>query len=351
MRTRPPSRSRTAGIVGPLAAAFVVTFLCGTTPEDAQLFAKRRQRIAGMTHSEVEQLKRNYEEFRKLSPERRQAIKELDDEVMHDASGHMLKLLTDYNKWLSSLSPFDQDRVLSKTDPIERAQLVKTIHDEQLKRQALAAIDGVGRQAVTLQPAELGTMLKAVQENFLSDASRKKITDQLTGRDLHLRILQAAFQQLKNSSNPGTDSQTLISTLIDALPNEAIKTRISNRLPGRPRRQLLGQVLGRSLVNEWRKEIEEVFPSPAAIDAEVARRLAAATPTSRETKRTQLGTKQGRRMVGVQMVIASDEQFRDLRPVFVWLSAGLPAKAPSRQAVLQEENRGEEAENKPKSAE
>jgi hypothetical protein len=352
MRAQRPSRSRAAGIVAPLAALFAVTLLCGTTTEEAQLFAKRRLRIAGMTHAEIEQLKNNYEEFQKLSPERREALKELDDEVKQDSTGHLLKLLTGYNRWLSNLSPFDQEKVLSKTDPFERAQLIKAMRDEQQRRQALAAVDGFMRQA-TLQPADLDAIVKAVEENFLSPESRKKIPDQSSGRDRHLRILRLALQQLHSSSNAVPEGQTLVATLIEAIPNESVKNRILNRPAGRPRRQMLGQVLGRSLAVEWQKEIEKSFPTPEAIDTEVAKRLKMAKPDKREQQQLQMSTKQGRRMVGVQMLLVTDDQFKELRPVFFWLVGGLPAKVVVRQQQVAppDEPRTDEAENKTKSAE
>jgi hypothetical protein len=353
MPARPPSRSRTAGIVGPLAAIFAVTFLCGTTTEEAQLFAKRRQRIAGMAHAEVEQLKRNYEEFRKLSPERRKALEELDDEVRQDSSGHLLKLLTGYNRWLSGLSPFDQERILSKTDPIERAQLVKTIREEQKKRQTLAAIDGTGRPAAMLQPADLDAMLKVVEDNFLTPESRKKIPDQLAGRERHLRILRTALQQVKSADDAATAAQTLISTLIEAVPNETIKNRIMNPARARSRRQVLGQVLSRSLVNEWWDEIRAVFPTQEAIDAEMTRRLAEAVPARRDSLKNQFGSKPGRRAVGSQLALATSDQFKELRPVVGWLIAGLPAKpgTPRTPVIFQDDTRTDEAESKAKSGE
>ncbi len=352
MRDRPASRSP-KGIAGPLAAVFVVTLLCGTAPDESQLFAQRRLRIAGMTHAEVEQLKRNYDEFRKLPPERRKALLDLDDEIKQDSTGHFLKLVTEYNRWLSGLSPFEQEKIQSKTDPIERAQLVKSIHDEQQKRQALAAIDGIGRQAITLQPPELGIVLKAVEENFLTAESRKRISDQLTGRDRHLRILQVTLQQLRASRGETQGAvQSLVTTIIDAMPNDAVKGRVMSRAGGRPRRQTVGQVLGRSLVNEWRKEIEAVFPKQAAIDAEIARKLKAASSGKREQQEAQFATKQGRRMVGVQMVLSSDDQFKDLRPVFFWLASGLqPRAAIARSALQIDDSRTDEAENKTKAAE
>jgi hypothetical protein len=346
-----PSRSRWAGLARPLAALFVVTLLCGTTPEDAALFAKRRQRIAGMTHAEIEQLKRNYDEYRKLSPERRRALADLDSEVMQDTSGHLLQLLTGYNRWLSTLSPFDQERILGTADPIERAQLVKTIRDEQQKRQAIASVDGGGRQV--LQPADLDVVVKAVEDNFLTPESRKKIPDQLAGRERHLCVLSAAQLQLRNADKSVEAGQALVVLLSDAIPNETIHTRILKQSAGRLRRRTLGQVLSRSLAYEWQPEIARAFPSPAAIDEEVAKKLASAIPSKKDSQKAQLTTRQGRRMIGIQMVLRSDERFKELANVFFWLANGLqPRGAAGRgQPVApQDDTRTDEAETRTKSA-
>jgi hypothetical protein len=343
-----PSRSRWAGLARPLAALFLVTLLCGTTPEDAALFAKRRQRIAGMTHAEIEQLKRNYDEYRKLSPERRQALADLDSEVKQDTSGHLLQLLTGYNRWLSTLSPFDQERILGTADPIERAQLVKTIRDEQQKRQALASLDGGYR---TLLAPDLDTILKTVEENFLTPESRKKIPEQLAGRERHLRVLSAAQLQLRNSDKAAAAGQALVTMLIDAIPNDSIRTRILKQSAGRSQRRMLGQILSRSLAYEWQSEIARAFPSQRSIDEEVAKRLASATPPKRDGQKAQLTTRQGRRMIGIQMVLRSDEQFKELGSVFFWLSNGLQPRGTGRgqPAAPQDDTRTDEAETKTKS--
>lgn len=347
MPVLPPSRRRAARVARPLAALFVVTLLCGTTSEEAQLFAKRRQQIAGMTHADVERLKRNYDEFRKFSPERRQALQDLDDEVKQDASGHLLKLLNEYNRWLSTLSPFDQERIASQADPIERAKVVKAIRDEHLKRQALAAIDGFGRPSLTLEPSDLDAITKAVEEKFLTPQSRKKIPEQLSGRDRHLRVLSAAQLQLRNTDKASAAGQALVSLLIDAIPNDTVRSRILNQSALRPRRRSLGQSLGRSLVDEWRSEIANAFPTPAIINEELAKK------GKRDDPKGQLTSKQGRRIVGIQIVLRSDERFKDLGNVFFWLANGLQPKAAPRgqQALPPDEPRTDEAENKTKAGE
>ncbi len=170
----------------------------------------------------------------------------------------------------------------------------------------------------------------------------------------HLRILKAAHQQVRNADNAAAANQALVSALIEAIPNDAVKSRITNqvmnRTPARPR--LLGQVLGRSLINEWRDEIQAVFPSPAAIDAEVAKKISTATAAKRDQQKSQLTTRQGRRLIGVQIVLRSDEQFKELAAVYFWLSGGLQAKGTARGqlATPQDETRTDETESKAKSA-
>jgi hypothetical protein len=347
MPVQAPSRSRAARVARPLAALFVVTLLCGTTLEETQLFAKRRQQIAGMTHADVERLKRNYDEFRKFSPERRKAIQDLDDEVKQDTSGHLLKLLNEYNRWLSTLSPFDQERIASQTDPIERAQVVKAIRDEHLKRQALAAIDGFGRQSLMLESSDLDAITKAVEEKFLTPVSQKKIPEQVSGRDRHLRVLSAAQVQLRNTDKATAAGQALVTLLIDAIPNDTVRSRILNQPAVRQRRRTLGQSLGRSLVNEWQSEIARAFPPAAVINEELAKRV------KRDDQKGQLTSKLGRRMVGIQIVLRSDERFKDLGNVFFWLANGLQPKAAPRgqQALPPDDPRADEAESKTKAGE
>jgi hypothetical protein len=250
---------------------------------------------------------------------------DLHDEVQQDTKngGHLQKLLTGYNLWLSTLSPFDQARIDGETDPVKRAQLVKTIREEQQKRQSLAAVDQPRRRAVVLTPKDLDVMLKAVEENFLTPESRKKIPGRLTGRDRHLRILKSALSQVRVPGNEGNEAaQALVSTLVDAAPNGNAKSRLLNA--GRQPRRVLGQMLARSLAAEWQPEIEAVYPTKSAIDEEIAERLAAADPSKRDSQKTQLNSFQGRRTIGFQLAIQSGEQFKELRPVFFWLLAGLP---------------------------
>jgi hypothetical protein len=301
--------------------------LSGTSPEDAQLFAARRQKIAGMTQPEIEQLKRNYEEFRKLSPERRKALQELDSEVEQDTKngGHLLKLLTGYNLWLSKLTPFEQEKVVGTSDPGERAEIVKTIRDEQQKREARLALEPPRGKAPSLSTADLDAMLKAVEDNFLSAEVRDKLPQKGAQRDQHLRVLKAARAQIHTSGNIPSSTQTFIATLIDAIPNASVKTRIQNHTgkPLAPRR-ILGQTLARALATEWRLEIEAAYPPPAAIDDLIASRIAAAESSRRDAQKNLLNTPDGRRMVGVQVAIQTGEQFDELRPVFYWLWAGFP---------------------------
>jgi hypothetical protein len=65
-------------------------------------------------------------------------------------------------------------------------------------------------------------------------------------------------------------------------------------------------------------------------------------------------TKPGRTMVGVQLLLQNDPQFKELGPIFFWLVGGLPPRPPGprlQPTPVQDENRTDEAENKAKPGE
>ena len=103
-----------------LAAVLLGTVLLGgATTDDASLLEARRHSIEQLGQAELNRLKRNYETYLKLSPERRQQLADLNAALEQDTKdgGHLQKLLEQYNAWLFKLSPFDRDKLLGTADP------------------------------------------------------------------------------------------------------------------------------------------------------------------------------------------------------------------------------------------
>jgi hypothetical protein len=328
------------------AALFAVVLLSGTTTEDADRVESRRHKIELLSQSERNRLKRNYETYLKLSPERREQLFKLHDELEQDAKngGHLQKLLDQYNTWFCKLSPFDRDKLLSTADPGERAQLVqKLLEEEQKQRLArttrapfpLQALRFEGG-AAPLSSSELDVVLTAVEQKYLRDESKERLTKSSAPRDRHLQILRATMNQLRREREVGTKmlprETALIETILDAIPNETIKSQITRGgLPQQIRRQL-GQNLARSVLAEWKPELDEAPATPAQIEDATNKWLAGAGAERREAMQERLQSDNGRKFFAAVVALQTNQRLRrQLQPVMWLLRASFPSPPLNRQ--------------------
>ncbi len=227
------------------AVLFCAALLGGATTEDASLLESRRHSIELMSQADVNRLKRNYETYQKLSPERREQLAGLHDALEQDTKdgGHLQKLLEQYNAWLFKLSPFDRDKLLNTADPGERADLVQKLLQEQQKQRDARATKGLSipflgarfEQVAPLTPAQLDTVFAAVEEHYLRDDLKQRAEKSSSPRDRHLQILRATMQQLRRERVAGlkiaSSEMALVNTMIDAIPNPAIKAQLTTAKP------------------------------------------------------------------------------------------------------------------------
>lgn len=317
----------------PWTALAAIPFLGGATSEDAALLASRRQKIQGLSQSEINRLKRNYDTFRALSQEQRDDLFRLHDEVQQDAKnrGHLQKLLEGYNRWFSSLSPFDRDAILSKTDPVERAMQVEKLRADQKKQQqanvhagAFAAAHFVDGHTI-LNSQALETVVNAIEKDFLSQDAKKEVQQQMpTGRDRHVRIFKLAREQVQRErrASIGGDppQKILMATIIKAIPDEKLKARVQEA----PRQQL-GQLIRQSLLAEWRDEIESV-PLTQEQKEEFLDRFQSSMLSARRREafedRRKKNPRQAQRIAEVEMALDNNPKLEELRPVARWLVGG-----------------------------
>jgi len=326
------------------AALVAVALLSGTTTEDVERLESRRHKIEMLGQSELNRLKRNYENYLKLSPERREQLFRLHDELEQDNKngGHLQKLLNSYNRWFIKLSPFDREKLLSTADPGERAQLVQKLREEQKQRLFRAAkppfvpfLAGRFDDIAQLNSNDLDVVLDAVAQKFLKEETKKRLSRTSAARDQHLQIVRLAMDQLRYEREAGTKmgpSETaLINVMLDAMPNETVKSRITrNGLPREIRRQL-GQIVGRSILAEWKPELDDAPATPAQIEETTNRFLAAATTERRVAMQERLQTENGRRFVAVVAALQTNPRLKRQRQAVGWLFRGLPAPPPNRQ--------------------
>jgi hypothetical protein len=316
--------------------------LNGATTDDAPLLESRRHQIEQKTQSELNRLKRNYETYLKLSPERRQELARLDDELEQDtkSGGHLQKLLDQYNAWISKLSAFDREKLLATTDPGERAQLVQKILQEQSQRLARAsrppfplATLRVEGSFDLLSPSDLDAVFTAVEQKFLDDAAKKRVAWK-AARDRHLQIVRLTMEQLRRERDDGDNIRpreiALMATVIEAIPNARIKSQLNRRgLPQQTRRQL-GQILGRSLLAEWKPELEAARVTPEQIDETTSRWLAHAQADKREAIQQRLQTENGRTLVASLVALQTNPRLKRARQPITWLLRVFPSPPVNR---------------------
>jgi hypothetical protein len=328
------------------AALFAVALLSGTATEDAQRLESRRRKIEMLSQSELNQLKRNYENYLKLSPERREQLFRLHDELEQDAKngGHLQKLLRDYNGWFIKLSPFDREKLLSTADPGERAQLVQKLRQEQQKQRLFRAaripfipfLAGRIDDVAPLNSSDLDVVLVAVEQKYLKEETKKRLPQTSAARDRHIQILRLTMEQLRRERETGTKMSfretALVNTMLDAIPKEAIKTRItSSGVPQQIRRQL-GQVVGRSVLAEWKPDLDDAPPTPAQIEDTTNRWLASVPAERRDAMQERLQSQNGRRYFALVTALQTNPRLKKQRQAIVWLFRGMSAPQTNRPA-------------------
>ena len=237
-----------------------------------------------MSQAELNRLKRNYETYLKLSPERRQQLADLNAALEQDTKdgGHLQKLLEQYNAWLFKLSPFDRDKLLGTADPGERADLVQKLLREQQKQQSARASRGLSipyfgarfEAMAPLSPGELDAVL---------DGGRTQLSQR---RDRSIAVGKTSLTARSTSANPPRGHAAIAARTRGGNQNRAERNgprQHDGRRDSRSRRsrhnclrrcdrpaspfeirRQLGQVIGRSILAEWQNEIEE---SPATTRA------------------------------------------------------------------------------------
>jgi hypothetical protein len=327
------------------AALFAVVLLSGTTTEDAERVESRRHKIELLSQSERNRLKRNYETYLKLSPERREQLFLLHDALQQDAKngGHLQKLLDEYNTWFCKLSPFDRDKLLSTADPGERAQLVQKLLEEQKQRLArttrapfpLMALRFEGGAAL-LSSSELDVVLTAVEQKYLRDESRNRQAKSSAPRDRHLQVLRSTMDQLRREREGGTRmlprETALIETILDAIPNENIKSQVTRSGLEQQTRRQVGQLLARSILAEWKLELDEAPVTSAQIEDAINKWLAGPRSADRrEVIQERLQSANGRKFVAAVVALQTSPRLRKPRRPVMWLLGAFPSPPSNRQ--------------------
>jgi len=283
--TRPQSRCRLAIFIFQFAIALcALTFTnaaAADEPPHAEL-ERRRKDIEKMTEVERDRIKRNFDDYRKLSSEKKADLKELHERVEKDEELH--KTLQEYNEWLSKLSPGQRDDLRKESDPARRAKKVAEIREEQ-QRQERSGFSpgsgprfGSGRMAWSKWIDSFGLAsndLKAVMsvweqaaQNVLNPEQKQELQS-LAGLHRYVFVIRETIR-FEPSRGGGPSSppkfltdQKLIADMIAAISNAEKKSELQ-ALHDQPDRQR-GRLMAGIAVGIY-KEIDSKKPSAAILE-------------------------------------------------------------------------------------
>ena len=142
------------------------------------------------------------------------------------------------------------------------------------------------------------------------------------------------MDQLRLECEAGTKmyelETTLVNAILDAVPNQAVKSRITQSGVEQQIRKMLGQTLARSIMAEWKAEIDETTTTPAQIDQSINRWLGSST-VDKQAIESRMQTESGRKFVAAIVALKTNPRLNRPRQVVVWLLRVFPS-APGRRA-------------------
>lgn len=116
-------------VFGFLAAGVLLAASLGAV----ETIAQRRQRVAEMSAEQRDDLFRNEQQFRALSPQEQQRIRDLHDQIESAPDREKLRAtMNRYCKWFEAQPPFRRAKLLDKKRPLD--ERIKTVKEFVLKQ-------------------------------------------------------------------------------------------------------------------------------------------------------------------------------------------------------------------------
>lgn len=202
---------------------------------EPQGFDIKRGRVSAMPQTERDRLARNFEDYQKLNEEQRVHFRRLHDGLQQDReenAGRCSAAMDAYFAWVSSLPAYQQQKLLSTTDPAERITLVAKYVEEQELRQLeeeqrkLGPRGGNYFRLPRLSSSELAVVMAELEQGVaLSPGQRQRLDEKPDGIERYLEFFKIV----------GVDRKLKITDII----NDARAEQILEKLPQRARDRLV----------------------------------------------------------------------------------------------------------------
>jgi hypothetical protein len=267
-----------------------------------------RQRIATMSADKRDQLRKSFEAFRKLPPERQEQIKQLHADMQADPG--LKDVMQKYCEWVVTLDPGPQAELRNETKVNLKIKLVKKYREEQAgERTSLDWAEmGVPRDPRRMpvlsdeQLAEAVVLLeKLVQENLKSEEKSKLAT--LNGPQRHSQVLAYAVDRELERDHRAGRPLPLPAYMVDGLGKMAGGRLAQARRPA----EILEKpwMFKMMLWTTVARSLDEQLKSPPPTQSDLEKRFEELKPAERD-EIMRLRPDEGQRKL--------DELYRDSHP-------------------------------------
>ena len=202
-------------VLVPVVVLIPLLFAAATGTSDS--LAENRKKIAAMSQAQREQLETHYQQYRRLSQEEQQRLREVHAAMQ--GNSRLQEATQQYEKWLATITPWQRAELREETDPLRRVALVRRFEQERREEQKRLQEErerrGRGpepgpfswwdlRHIATLDSEDLKAALDRIEAVITPSPQLRQRLEMATRPKRDLVVLLAALQQ----ASPG-ESQWL----------------------------------------------------------------------------------------------------------------------------------------------
>lgn len=161
---------------------------------------QRRERVRAMSAEDFDRLRRNYRQFKSLTPAERERLRQLYERIeAHPDRARLVTVMENYHRWVSRLSPADREELLS-TPPEERLGKVR-----ELRRRVRPSRGRLRRFGRFAERARMGAFVRVVQalvDEKLTEQQREALAKAADAERMQLLLNYVREQELLAGTTP-----------------------------------------------------------------------------------------------------------------------------------------------------
>ncbi len=229
-----------------------------------EVLYKNKKQIQDMTKAEREELLNKYHQFKKLSPDQKEQLRELYKATREDNQLNEAK--TVYYQWLGTLDPWDRANLRNEKDPQERIKLVRKLLARQKNTQNYSRMDFIDLfdegiledDQLILTPEELQSLFDQLEKKLLIGRKENSRLKELKPLHKQLTIMRMLQDKRRKKLVDAVDK-----TLMKSIENQQIKEELAKIENSQSKIEKMNEFVINSLLYQIRKNINEQKPTEA----------------------------------------------------------------------------------------